>query len=142
MVFNRNFLEYVCAGRWKLVFIIECLHFWFTYTGNKMFFPQIELTFFVDIRIWSGLPYFMPTDFIANFLVFKAPYVLAALWKVCIWLSIWELPKLCLWNHVLTSSCMLRIEKLITFNTTCMGTFHTNSLVLLHGYLFLVHLHK
>ena len=30
-------------------------------------------------------------------------------------------------NHVSTSSCMLRIEKLINFNMTCMWTFHTNS---------------
>ena len=37
-------------------------------------------------------------------------------------------------NHVSTSSCMLRIEKLITFNITCMWTFLTNSL--LHEYLF------
>ena len=43
-------------------------------------------------------------------------------------------------NHVWTSSCMLRIEKLITFNMTCTWTFHTNSL--LHGYLFLMHVHK
>ena len=43
-------------------------------------------------------------------------------------------------NHVSTSSCMLRIEILITFNVTCMWTFHTNSL--LHEYLFLMHLHK
>ena len=43
-------------------------------------------------------------------------------------------------NHVSTSSCMLRIEKLITFNTAFMWTFHTNSL--LHGYLFLMHVHK
>ena len=32
---------------------------------------------------------------------------------------------------VSTRSCMLRIEKLINFNMTCMWTFHTNSL--LHG---------
>ena len=37
-------------------------------------------------------------------------------------------------NHVSTSSCMLRLEKLITFNITCMWTFLTNSL--LHEYLF------
>ena len=37
-------------------------------------------------------------------------------------------------NHVSTSSCMLRIEILITFNVTCMWTFHTNSL--LHEYCF------
>ena len=43
-------------------------------------------------------------------------------------------------NHVSTSSCMLRIEILITFNITCMWTFHTNSL--LHEYLFLMHVHK
>ena len=43
-------------------------------------------------------------------------------------------------NHVSTSSCMLRIEKLINFNMTCMWTFHTNSL--LHRYLFLMHVHK
>ena len=43
-------------------------------------------------------------------------------------------------NHVSTSSCMLRIEILITFNVTCMWTFHTNSLS--HEYLFLMHLHK
>ena len=41
---------------------------------------------------------------------------------------------------VSTRSCMLRIEKLINFNMTCMWTFHTNSL--LHGYLFLMHVHK
>ena len=41
-------------------------------------------------------------------------------------------------NHVSTSSCMLRIEKLITYNTT--WTFYTISL--LHGYLFLMHVHK
>ena len=36
--------------------------------------------------------------------------------KVCIWL----------WQPVVsTSSCMLRIEKLITFNMICMWTFHT-----------------
>ena len=50
-------------------------------------------------------------------------------------------------NHVSTSSCMLRIEKLITFNISCMWTFLTNSLLhacmwtfltnsLLHEYLF------
>ena len=43
-------------------------------------------------------------------------------------------------NHVSTSSCMLRIEILITFNVTCMWTFHTNSLK--HEYLFLMHVHK
>ena len=43
-------------------------------------------------------------------------------------------------NHVSTRSCMLRIEKLMNFNMTCMWTFHTNSL--LHGHLFLVHVHK
>ena len=43
-------------------------------------------------------------------------------------------------NHDSTRSCMLRIEKLINFNMTCMWTFHTNSL--LHGYLFLIHVHK
>ena len=43
-------------------------------------------------------------------------------------------------DHVSTSSCMLRIEILITFNVTCMWTFHTNSL--LHEYLFLMHVHK
>ena len=37
-------------------------------------------------------------------------------------------------NHVSTSSCMLRIEKLINFNMTCTWTFHTNSL--LHWYFF------
>ena len=31
-------------------------------------------------------------------------------------------------NHVSTSSCMLRIEKLITFNITYVWTFHTNRL--------------
>ena len=30
-------------------------------------------------------------------------------------------------NHVSTSSYMLKIEKLINFNMTCMWTFHTNS---------------
>ena len=44
-------------------------------------------------------------------------------------------------NHVSTSSCILRIEKLITFNMTCMWTFHTNSLLLI-GYLFFMHVHK
>ena len=43
-------------------------------------------------------------------------------------------------NHVLTSSCMLRTEILITVNITCMWTFHTNSL--LHEYLFLMRVHK
>ena len=43
-------------------------------------------------------------------------------------------------NHVSTSSFMLRIEILITFNVTCMWTFHTNSL--LHEYFFLMHVHK
>ena len=43
-------------------------------------------------------------------------------------------------NHVSTRSCMLRIEKLINFNMTCMWTFHTISL--LHGYLFFMHVHK
>ena len=43
-------------------------------------------------------------------------------------------------NHASTRSCMLRIEKLINFNMTCMWPFHTNSL--LHGYLFLIHVHK
>ena len=43
-------------------------------------------------------------------------------------------------NHVSTSSSMLRIEKLINFNITCICTCHTNSL--LHGYLFLIHVHK
>ena len=32
-------------------------------------------------------------------------------------------------NHVSTSLCMLRIEIVITFNITCMWTFHTNSLL-------------
>ena len=40
-------------------------------------------------------------------------------------------------NHVSTSSCMLRIEKLITFNITCIWTFHTNSL--LHDRVFVSH---
>ena len=31
-------------------------------------------------------------------------------------------------------------EKLITFNMTCLWTFHTNSL--LHRYLFLMHVHE
>ena len=35
---------------------------------------------------------------------------------------------------------MLGTEILITFNITCMWTFHTNSL--LHEYLFLMHVHK
>ena len=39
-------------------------------------------------------------------------------------------------NHVSTRSCMLRTEKLINFNITCMWTFHANSL--LHG-LFVSH---
>ena len=52
----------------------------------------------------------------------------------------WNLKNYATGNHVLTSSCMLRIEKLITFNVTCMWTFHTNSL--LHEYLFLMHVHK
>ena len=43
-------------------------------------------------------------------------------------------------NHVSTSACMLRIEKLITFNMTCIWTLHTNSL--LHGYLFLMHVYE
>ena len=43
-------------------------------------------------------------------------------------------------NHVSTSLCMLRIEILITFNITCMWTFHTNSL--LHEYLFLMHINN
>ena len=43
-------------------------------------------------------------------------------------------------NHVSTSSCILRTEILITFNITCMWTFHTNSL--LHECLFLMHVHK
>ena len=42
-------------------------------------------------------------------------------------------------NHFSTSLCMLRIEKLITFNMTFMWTFQTNPL--LHGYLFLMHVH-
>ena len=44
-------------------------------------------------------------------------------------------------NRVSTSSCILRIEKLITFNMTCIWTFHTNSLLLI-GYLFLMHVHE
>ena len=32
------------------------------------------------------------------------------------------------------------MEKLITFNMTCLWTFLTNSL--LHGYLFLMHVHE
>ena len=32
-------------------------------------------------------------------------------------------------NHVSTRSSMLRIEKLMNFNMTCMWTFHTNSLL-------------
>ena len=43
-------------------------------------------------------------------------------------------------NHVSTNLCMLRIEILITFNITCMWTFHTNSL--LHEYLFLMHINN
>ena len=43
-------------------------------------------------------------------------------------------------NHVSTSACMLRIEKLITFNMTCIWTLDTNSL--LHGYLFLMHVYE
>ena len=44
-------------------------------------------------------------------------------------------------DHSSTSSCMLRIEKVITFNLTWKWTyFHTNSL--LHGHLFLMHVHK
>ena len=39
-------------------------------------------------------------------------------------------------NHVSTSAYMLKIEKLITFNMTCIWTLHTNSL--LHEYLFLM----
>ena len=52
-------------------------------------------------------------------------------------LSVWKFQKLFLWQPC---SCMLRIETLINFNMTCMWTFHTNSL--LHGYLFLMHVHK
>ena len=43
-------------------------------------------------------------------------------------------------NHVSTSACMLKIEKLITFNMTCIWTLHTKSL--LHGYLFLMHVYE
>ena len=32
------------------------------------------------------------------------------------------------------------VEKLITFNMTCLCTFHTNSF--LHSYLFLMHVHE
>ena len=48
--------------------------------------------------------------------------------------------KYCSGNHVSTSSGMLRIEILITFNMTCLWTFDTNSL--LHGHLFLMHVHE
>ena len=43
-------------------------------------------------------------------------------------------------NHVSTSAYMLKIEKLIIFNMTCIWTLHTNSL--LHGYLFLTHVYE
>ena len=43
-------------------------------------------------------------------------------------------------TNVSTSSCTLRIEKLITFNISCIWTFHTN--LLLHEYLFLMHVHN
>ena len=43
-------------------------------------------------------------------------------------------------SHVSTSSYMLKIEKLIMFNMTCMWTFQANSL--LHRYLFPMHVHK
>ena len=43
-------------------------------------------------------------------------------------------------NVVWASSGMLRIEKPITFNKTCMWAFHTNSL--LHGYVFHVCVHR
>ena len=55
--------------------------------------------------------------------------------------SAWNFNNYSSCNHVPTSSCILRIEKLITFNMTCMWTFHTNSLLLI-GYLFFMHVHK
>ena len=62
--------------------------------------------------------------------------------KVYIWLSVWEFKKT---MPLATMSqqahaCWSRIEILITFNITCMWTFHTNSL--LHEYLFLMHVHN
>ena len=48
--------------------------------------------------------------------------------KVYIWMPVWEFKNYASGNHVSTSSCMLRIEKLITFNMTCRWTFH-NSLL-------------
>ena len=38
------------------------------------------------------------------------------------------------------TSRLNKLMKLISFNMTCMWTFHANSL--LHGYLFLMHVHK
>ena len=60
--------------------------------------------------------------------------------KVYIWLSwsVWEFQKLCLWQHVSTSSCMLRIEKLITFNMTCTWTFHNSLLRLIVVITFII----
>ena len=55
--------------------------------------------------------------------------------------SAWNFKNYSSGNHVPKSSCILRIEKLITFNMTCMWTFHTNSLLLI-GYLFFMHVHK
>ena len=66
------------------------------------------------------------------------------IWSKKVWLSVWEFIKLCLSQPCLsTRLCMLRTEILITFNITCMWTFHTNSL--LHEtfeYLFLMHVRK
>ena len=41
-------------------------------------------------------------------------------------------------NHVSTSSCMLRIEKLTTFNMTCTWTFHNSLLRLIVVITFII----
>ena len=49
--------------------------------------------------------------------------------KMYIWLPVWEFKNYASGNHVSTSSCLLRIEILITLNVTCMWTFHTRVFV-------------
>ena len=78
--------------------------------------------------------------------------VLTGIWNICtncqfiwsgkvyIWLPVWEFKNYASGNHVSTSSCLLGIEILMTFNVTCLWTFHTNSI--LHEYLFRMHVHK
>ena len=113
---------------------------------NKTFVPLAEEDCFKKLNDMQADNYIgFPIRSIHPALSFTFTISACNTGKVFIWLvSVWEIKNLWLWHCLNKLWRMFRMEtnreKLITFNMTCLWTFHTNSL--LHRDLFLMHVHE